>query len=124
MRLPLVLETATGVRRLSSSTDPNVQEQETTMQATSTDRSAGRRRDGSHGSYGHGIYAGHSTHGLDVRSQGSYGRGIYAGHSTYNHDYDTPGSYGRGVYARQNTHDSDFRSRESFARGMSQAGAD
>jgi hypothetical protein len=58
------------------------------------------------------------------REQGSYGRGIYAGHSTHDHDYTTPGSYGRGVYARQTTDHVDFRSRASYARGISQAGAD
>jgi hypothetical protein len=58
------------------------------------------------------------------REHGSYGRGVYAGHSIYNQDYDTPGSYGRGMYAWQNTHDVDFHSRASYAREMRQAGAD
>jgi len=72
------------------------------------------------GSYGRGIYAGHSTYDRDYRTQGSYGRGIYAGHSTFDLDYDTPGSYGRGIYAGHSTFHLDFRRRDSFARGMEQ----
>jgi hypothetical protein len=75
------------------------------------------------GSYGRGIYAGHSTYGLDYRTQGSYGRGIYAGHSTFDLDYDTQGSYGRGIYAGHSTFHLDFRRRDSFARGMEQRSA-
>src|SRR6266511_856581 len=72
------------------------------------------------GSYGRGVYAGHSTYHLDFSSQGSYGRGFYAGHSTYHLDYDTPGSYGRGVYAGHSTYHLDFRPKDSYARGMEQ----
>ena len=73
------------------------------------------------GSYGRGIYAGHSTFGLDYCYQGGYGRGIYAGHSTFDRDFDTPGSYGRGVYAGHITFGLDFRRNDSYARGMEQA---
>ena len=72
------------------------------------------------GSYGRGVYAGHSTFGLDFSHQGSYGRGVYAGHSTFGLDFDTPGSYGRGVYAGQSTYDLDYTPKDSYARGMEQ----
>lgn len=70
------------------------------------------------GSYGRGVYAGHSTHDLDFSRQGSYGRGVYAGHSTHDLDFDRPGSYGRGIYAGTSTHDLDFSHQGSFAEGM------
>jgi hypothetical protein len=73
-----------------------------------------------HGSYGRGIYAGHSTFGLDFCTLGSYGCGIYAGHHTLDRDDATPGSYGRGIYAGQSTYDLDFRRRDSYARGLEQ----
>ena len=73
------------------------------------------------GSYGRGVYAGHSTFGLDYCSQGGFGRGIYASHSTFELDFNTPGSYGRGVYADLDTFGLDFRRNDSYARGMEQA---
>ncbi len=72
------------------------------------------------GSYGRGIYAGHSTYGLDYCHQGSYGRGIYAGHTTFDLDYDTPGSYVRGIYGGHSTYGLDFRRKDNYARGMEQ----
>jgi hypothetical protein len=79
----------------------------------------GRRTDGQ-GSYGRGIYAGHSTFGLDYCHQGRYGRGMYAGHSTFDLDFDSSGSYGRGIYAGHTTYDLDFRRKDNYARGMEQ----
>jgi len=73
-----------------------------------------------HGSYGRGIYAGHSTFGLDLYTLGSYGRGIYARHSTFDLDFDTWGSYGRGIYASHSTYDRDFCRKDSYARGLEQ----
>jgi len=73
-----------------------------------------------HGSYGRGIYAGHSTFGLDLYTLGSYGRGIYARHSTFDLDFDSPGSYGRGIYAGHTTYGLDFRRKDNYARGMEQ----
>jgi hypothetical protein len=72
------------------------------------------------GSYGCGIYAGHSTFGLDYYHQGRYGRGMYAGHSTFDLDFDSPGSYGRGIYAGHTTYGLDFRRKDNYARGMEQ----
>jgi hypothetical protein len=88
-------------------------------QATQTASGITRQRgDDVPGSYGRGVYTGHSTYALDFRTQGSYGRGIYAGHSTADRDYDTPGSYGRGVYAGRSTADLDFGVQGSFASGV------
>lgn len=72
------------------------------------------------GSYGRGIYAGHSTFGLDYGHQGSYGRGMYAGHRTFDLDFDSPGSYGRGIYAGHTTYGVDLRRKDNYARGMEQ----
>ena len=74
------------------------------------------------GSYGRGIYAGHSTFGLDFTTQGNYGRGIYAGHSTFGLDFNTPGSYGHGIYAGHSTFGLDFTTQGSFAEGMERGG--
>jgi hypothetical protein len=79
----------------------------------------GRSTDG-HGSYGRGIYAGHSTFGLDFCTLGSYGCGIYAGHHTLGRGDATRGSYGRGIYAGHSTYDRDFRRKDSYARGLEQ----
>jgi hypothetical protein len=49
---------------------------------------------------------------------GSYGRGVYAGHSTFGLDWKTPGSYGRGVYAGHSTFGLDWAPRDDYARGM------
>jgi hypothetical protein len=87
-------------------------------QANQSASSAMSRRDYAPGSYGRGVYARHTTHALDFRTQGSYGRGIYAGHSTADHDYDTPGCYGRGIYAGRSTVDVDFGAQGSFADGV------
>jgi|GEM_PF-2229600 hypothetical protein len=56
------------------------------------------------GSYGRGIYAGHSTFGQDFSTPGSYGRGEYAGHSTHQIDFSSQGSFGHVEYRDRNTH--------------------